>query len=133
MIISIAQKQSWLEVFDSVMALYATFKDNPNVLRVRQAEYRQDEVAPEPLDFVIDVEIKAKRELNSSSAYRAFLSMANSEQYRELPVTMKVVLGRVWNDYSLGVDGAYRRLYYITKQDNMRGALKGATNGATQS
>lgn len=123
--ISITQKQRWLEVFDAAMALYCTFKDNPNVLRVKMAEYRQEEVAAEPLDFCIDIDIKAKRALNDSYLYSMFMNMANSEQYHKLPEPMKVILGRAWLDNSLSVEGHYARLYYKTKNEQIRRVLQG--------
>lgn len=128
--ISITQKQRWLETFDAAMALYATFKDNPNVLKVKRAEMRGGEIEAIPLDFIIDIETKAKRGLHDGYLYEMFLKMANSDQCYKMTEPMKVILGRIWLDYGLGVEGTYARLYYKTKNEQIRRVLQGEHNVA---
>jgi hypothetical protein len=121
--IEVTQKQSQMEAFDNVVALYSILKANMASLRVKQAMYRQDEVAAEPLDFVIDVEIKVKR-LVGQQFYDMFLRAVFNENTEILSETLREALGRTFTEYGLGPDGAYRRLYYSVKNDQIRSYLK---------
>ena len=119
----VTQKQSWMETFDNVVALYSLLKTNSMSLRVKQAMYRQDEVAAEPLDFIIDVEIKVKRAVGQRF-YDIFLRAVYNENTEILSETLREALGRTFVAYGLGPDGAYARLYYKIKNDQIRSYMR---------
>jgi hypothetical protein len=117
------QKQSLLDEFNSVCALYAILKTNSSSLRVKQAVYRQGEVSAEPLDFLIDVEIKTKRAIGQQF-YDLFLRAVYNENLDILPEYLREALGKAWQEWGLGVEGAYRTLYFNAKNSQMREALR---------
>lgn len=122
------QKKRNLESFDTVVALYSLLKANSTSLRVKQAVYRQDEVEAQPLDFIIDVEVKVKRAVGQQF-YEIFLRAIYNENTEILSRYLRETLGRTFLEYGLTPDGAYRRLYYNTKNDQVRSYLKGMGNG----
>jgi hypothetical protein len=126
--IEVTQKQSQMEAFDNVVALYSLLKANSTSLRVKQAVYRQDEVEAQPLDFLIDVEVKVKRAVGQQF-YEVFLRAVYNENTEILSETLRERLGGVFIEYGLTPDGAYRRLYYSVKNDQVRSYLKGVGNG----
>lgn len=107
------------EIYLEVMALYTAIKDTPGILRVQRAEMRQGEVKALPIDFIIDVELKAKRAI----VYGPFAQsewaevMAEPNKYEGVSEFTRRALGRTFNEYGLGVDGAYRMLYWRTKNN----------------
>jgi hypothetical protein len=118
--VSLEQKRIWMDVFNSVLALYMTLRENPQMLRVKPVECKCGEVKDLPLDFIIDVEQKASRKLDINH-YRMFLRVAQTGgDYFVFPEYMKLDLGEVWWDNGLGVDGAYARLYFKIKNDQER-------------
>jgi hypothetical protein len=117
-------KRGWMEAFNCVAALYSVLKANSSTLRTKQVVYRSDEVPAEPLDFVLDVEIKTKR-LLGEAIYQVFLRAVYNEQLDILPEYTREALGRHWVSYGLGPEGAYRRLYYQVKNEQIRSFLKG--------
>ena|SRR5271166_6546012 len=116
-------KQSLLEEFNSVCALYAVLKANSSALRVKQAVYRQGEVVAESLDFVIDVELKTKRAIGQQF-YDLFLRAVYNENLDLLPEYLREALGKAYREWGLGVEGAYRTLYFNAKNNQMREALR---------
>ncbi len=112
-------------VFLEVMALFAAIKDTPGVLKVRRAEMRQGEVRSEPIDFCIDVELKAKRAImaqfdpyNPTRIFNEwFKVLDNPENYLTLPMDIREVIGREFELCGLGVDGAYKLLYWRVKNN----------------
>ena len=119
----VAQKSDLLETFGSVVALYSVLKANSMSLRVKQAVYRADEVESLPIDFLIDVELKTKR-LVGQQFYDMFLRSVFNENTEILSEALREALGRTFTEYGLGPDGAYRRLYYSVKNDQIRSYLK---------
>jgi hypothetical protein len=117
------QKERNMEAFNSVVALYSVLKPNIMSLRVKQAIYRADEVAAEPVDFLIDVELKTKR-LVGQRFYDIFLRAVLNENLEILSETLREALGRTFVEYGLGPDGAYARLYYKIKNDQIRSYMK---------
>lgn len=106
--------------YQETMALYAAIKDTPGIMRVRRAEMRQGEVQAEPIDFVIDVELKARRALQQDIdpvyAVAEWLRILDApEQYATLPVAIREEIGNEFLSCGLGVDGAYRMLYWRVK------------------
>ena len=112
-----------MEAFNSVVALYSVLKPNIMSLRVKQAIYRADEVAAEPVDFLIDVELKTKR-LVGQRFYDIFLRAVLNENLEILSETLREALGRTFVEYGLGPDGAYARLYYRIKNDQIRSYMR---------
>jgi hypothetical protein len=54
--------------------------------------------------------------------------LAEVSEVRLLPDAAKLLLGKVWTEYGLGVEGSYRRLYYNTKNEQIRNYMKGKIN-----
>lgn len=125
------QKQRWFEEFSVVSALYQVFNEGRESLRTKQAIYRCDEVEGLPLDFLFDVELKAKRVL-PGPLYYMFLRLASSGNLAVLPDAAKILLGKVWEEFGLGVEGSYRTLYFKTKNDQVRNFLKGLNGNITE-
>jgi len=117
-------KQSWMEAFNAVTALYSILKSNSMSLRVKQVVYRADEAECLPIDFIIDIETKAKRTVGQRF-YDMFLRAVYNENLELLSETLREALGRTFLEYGLGPDGAYRRLYYKNKNDQVRSYMKG--------
>ena len=117
------------ENFNNVVALYTALKHDTSSLRIKQAIYRADEVQAQPLDFVLDIEIKAKR-LLGQTIYDLFLRSVFNDNLELMPEYMRETLGREWISYGLGPDGTYRRLYYTVKNEQVRSFLKERDNGA---
>lgn len=123
-----AQKREWLSMFSDVTALYQVFNESRDTHRTKRAEYRCDEVPALPIDFLMDVELKAKRVL-PADIYDMFLRLTSLGQLSLLPQPAQILLGRVWKEYGLGVEGSYSKLYFKTKNDQVRNFLKEANNG----
>ena len=122
------QKERNLEAFASTVALYSVLKTNSMSLRVKQVVYRADEAEALPVDFLIDVELKARRAVGQRF-YDMFQRAVYNENTEVLPEHMREALGRTFLEYGLGPDGAYARLYYKVKNDQVRSYMKGVTNG----
>ena len=122
------QKERNLEAFASTVALYSVLKTNSMSLRVKQVVYRADEAEALPVDFLIDVELKARRAVGQRF-YDMFQRAVYNENPEVLSETVREALGRTFLEYGLGPDGAYARLYYKVKNDQVRSYMKGVTNG----
>jgi hypothetical protein len=122
------QKAEALESFSSVMALYQALRGNPSALRVRRVATKGGEVVAEAIDFLIDIELKAGRVL-SYSDYFQWLRLADTENYNLVPEENQIALGRIWIEYGMGVEGAYRMLYFKEKNAQYRSYMKGKLNG----
>ena len=122
------KKRGWLEEFATVSALYQVFSEGRNSLRTKRAEYRCDEVAALPIDFLMDVDLKARRVL-PEPLYQMFLRLAAMGNLDVLPEAAKLLLGKVWFEYGLGVEGSYKTLYFRTKNEQIRSMLKEIFNG----
>jgi hypothetical protein len=129
MLITEQFKRSWIEEFNNVTALYDTFIQQRSTLRGKRAEYNGYEVEALPIDFVADVEIKAKRAL-PEDLNLMFLRLAEGGNLELLPQAAKLILGKAFKEYGLGVDGSYSRLYYTTKNEQVRNFLKERVYGA---
>ena len=111
--------------FGEVMALYSAIKDTPGILRVQRAEMRQGEVKSLPIDFIIDVELKAKRViLNQYDPYNPthilnewYKLLDKPDQYPQMPLALREEFGREFDLNGLGVDGDYRMLYWRIKNN----------------
>jgi hypothetical protein len=103
-------KRRMIKEFNAVTALYTMLKSNPTALRAKQVLYRSGEIDPLPIDFAIDVEIKAKR-LLGAPIYLVFLRAVFNENLEIMPEYVREALGREWLSYGLGPDGAYRKLF----------------------
>jgi hypothetical protein len=112
------------EAYLAAMALYEVLSSMQN-LRVKRAEMRQGEVAAEPIDFLCDVDIKAARALQDDVyAYAYWLNvLADPSSYERMPEAIRQTLGRAFLENNMGVDGAYKALYFRTKNQADREAL----------
>ena len=155
----VTQKRDYLEEFDCVAALYSILKSNSKAMRVNKVEttlvdrswknrycaggvalpwwYKQYEEAFEDedveiklerLDFIIDVEIKVKRTVGQQF-YDIFIRAVFNENLEILSETLREVLGKTFREHGLGPDGAYARLYYDIKNEQVRSYMKGRNNG----
>ena len=114
------QKERDMEAFNNVVALYTDLKNTS--LRVKQATIKADELEAQPIDFVIDVELKAKR-LLGEPIYNLFLRAVFNENLDLLPESTREALGENWISYGLGPDGTYRKLYFRIKNEQIRSFL----------
>jgi hypothetical protein len=102
------------QTFDRVMALY-TALHSINTLRVHRAQLNlKGEVTAEPIDFVCDVDIKAKR--------------AGSDMYAlmhadDVDKNLKVRLGRAFLFGGLDVDGDYKTVYFRVKNASAHNSM----------
>jgi hypothetical protein len=126
--IAAQNEQPWMETFSAVTALYYVLRANPAALRVKQSVYRADEVSAEPLDYVLDVEIKTKRALGEWY-YQMFLRAVHDEHTDILPIYMREMLGRLFKEYRLGPDGPYAKLFFDVKNAQVRSFMKEAKSG----
>jgi hypothetical protein len=118
-------KTKFEHVFESVQALYAVVKSaqQDHGLPVRRATLRSNgEVIAESIDFLCDVELKAKRILPPV----VFVMFSEG---LDIPFWWKSALGRVFNDCRLGVGGDYKSLYYHVKQVMRGQTLSGVEFG----
>jgi len=105
-------------VYDNVMALYAALKDGR--LDVRRAEFKHGEVAAEPVDFLADVEIKARRHLTITEYILWSVVLTNPEQYKFVPEKIRQTMGRVFQQNRLDLAGDYKKLYFKVKNQQLR-------------
>jgi hypothetical protein len=116
----VTDREKWKEGFQNVMALYCILKE-PGTLRVKRAELKQGQVKPEPLDFLIDVEIKATRALTdpySEDMWENVLDDPNS--YADLPLPIQHILGEAFLKGHLGPESDYKFLYFKVRNDQVR-------------
>ena len=70
----LVEETTFRDTFLNVMTLYGVLKAQPS-LSIHRAELRQGEVTAEGVDFLADVEIKAKRVLNPTQ-FRLLMKFA---------------------------------------------------------
>lgn len=107
------------DVYSNVFALYTVLKSQGRPLSIRRAELKQGEVVAEAIDFISDVEIKAKRILNQTQ-YRLLMKFAAEEKYDSAPKIIKQQLGLLFLRSDMNYDGAYRVLYYRAKNNQLQ-------------
>lgn len=98
--------QEWLEptparsVYETVTSLYAHYRHSDTNLRLRHAtRIRCGEVEDDPLDFVLDVEIKARRALGFSRAYALWDRLGKDEESAKLvPSKAQDELSMAWKN-----------------------------------
>lgn len=103
----------WDMVYREVMALYTALVDSQD-FKVRRAEMKQGEVKAEPIDFVMDVDLKASRYLNSTGNGILWGIVMQQPEYK-LPLNLREGLGEVFFLSNLGIEGHYKTLYFRTK------------------
>ena len=106
------------DTFVNVMTLYGVLKAQPSQ-SVRRAELRQGEVTAEAVDFMADVEIKAKRLLNPTQ-YRLLMKFVETERIESIPREIQNNLGLMFLRSNLNFDGDYRVLYYRAKNNRLQ-------------
>lgn len=106
------------DVFSNVMALYCVLKNENRPQSIRRAELKQGEVTAEPIDFIADVEVKAKRILTPDQ-YRRLMSLTSQDRYNEVPPKYKQALGVLFLRSAMNYDGDYRVLYFRAKNNQL--------------
>jgi hypothetical protein len=106
---------AYRDCFLNVSALYSVLKGTPQQ-GVRRAELKQGGVIAEAIDFLADVEVKAKRAL-SPLYYKVYLQLALDGNYELLPIDLQCALGQAFG--ALNYDGDYRALYYRAKNNQL--------------
>lgn len=122
-----SDKSKYEHVFESVQALYSVVKEAQQDygLPMRRATLRSNgEVAAESIDFLCDVELKARRIL-SPIMFNMFV------QGLEIPTWWKEVLGKHFKENRLGVGGDYKALYFHVKRVMRGQTLSGIEFGAS--
>jgi len=121
-------EREYLDIFNTVFALYSTLNDGRDSLHAKHAQIQADgEVAAEALDFLLDVEMKitaAFPYMESQIATR----MIKAGNHGLLRDDQKLHLGKVFFEFGLGPEGAYRKLFFKIVNDQARQARKGVTN-----
>jgi hypothetical protein len=108
----IDKSEKYKRVFEDVRALYLVVREaqEERGLPLRRAAIRSNgEVAAEAIDFLCDVELKAKRVLPPVEFDMLQLGL-------EITSGSKSALGEVFLKCKLGVSGDYKSLYFHTKQ-----------------
>ena len=106
------------DVFQNVLTLYTVLKAQPSQ-SIRRAELRQGEVTAEAVDFIADVEIKAKRALTPAQ-YRLLMISVSNEALENVPRDVQQQLGLMFLRSKLNFDGDYRVLYYKAKNNRLQ-------------
>lgn len=110
------------------MALYAALRD-AGEFQVRRADMKQGEVKAEPMDFCIDVEVKARRALGADTTYTPdnpivpdyyaigewIAVLTAPATYAQVSIKTRELLGLVFEKARLGIDGDYRTLFFRVK------------------
>ena len=107
------------DIFSNVSALYYILKSGDTSRVLKRAEMKQGRVASEPVDFLADYEIKAKRVLNPTQ-YRLLLRYASEGTYERVPKSLKQLLGKTFLQNDLNFDGAYKSLYWQAKNNRLQ-------------
>lgn len=119
-------------VFRNVSALYATLIEGRNQMRVRRVELNMNnEVSAEPLDFLCDVESKAKRTL-SPRQYTLFQCFAKASATQLTSLEVQLALGEIWYKTGLDLDGTYASLYFRIKNAQARESMKARIENGTR-
>lgn len=113
-----AELLGYEDVFSNVMALYCALKNESRPQSIRRAELKQGEVTAEPIDFIADVEVKAKRVLTADQ-FRRLMSLAEKDRYHEVPPKYKQQLGLLFLRSKMNYDGDYRVLYFRAKNNKL--------------
>lgn len=119
---SFQEKNELLEfedVYDNVMTLYTTLKESPRPKSIRRAELKQGEVSAEVIDFLADVDIKAKRIL-APAQYIVFTRLAEEGKHNCLPQVLRQSLGLAFLRSNLNYNGDYRVLYFRAKNNRLQ-------------
>lgn len=113
-----AEEMTFRDTYMNVMTLYAVLKAQPSQ-SIHRAELRQGEVTAEAVDFMADVEIKAKRIL-SPAQYSLLMSHVAEERIDSVPKDVQEQLGLMFLRSKLNYDGDYRVLYYKAKNNRLQ-------------
>lgn len=112
------ETQLYQDTFLNTMALFTALKDQPS-RGVRRAQLNaHGEVDPEIIDFLSDVEIKAKRTLPPYD-YARLMRLVSLDKYQEAPLDLQNELGQVLLRNDLGCGGHYRVLYFRAKNNQL--------------
>lgn len=104
--------EKYQRIFNDVLSLYLVIREaqEERGLPLRRAAVRSNgEVAAESIDFLCDVELKAKRVLPS-------IQFEMFKQGLELPLHSQIDLGETFLKCKLGMTGDYKALYFHIRQ-----------------
>jgi len=102
------------------MALYCLLRE-PSITRIRRAELKQGEVKAEPVDFMLDIEIKATKALNDPFSEDMWENVLDDpESYPDLPEPIQMLLGKAFIDGHLDSESDYRMLYFKIRNEQVR-------------
>lgn len=119
----ISLQDEYLLTFKLVSNLYSYFVEGGQRLVAMAARQRGASVLASPLDFKIDVDLKAARAGLSPIDYSEWLRLGpDPEGFEHLPERMKIALGRTWHLGGLHKDGAYSSLFHNAEKSNARAA-----------
>jgi hypothetical protein len=106
------------EAYLNAMALYAALKD-ANDFRVRRAEIRQGGVPAEPIDFVCDVEYRAKQAVLRNPRLQPMwqILLRDPWDYESMPEQYREEIGQEFLTGNLGIEGDYKVLYFRVKNN----------------
>lgn len=111
-------------VFQDVMALYTAL--HTSHLSVKRAKLNlRNQVNAEPIDFICDVEIKAKRALSWAEWTWFERTSATPDGYTVLPRHLKQLLGKAFKEGGLHIDGDYKTLYFLAKNAHADSSSEG--------
>jgi len=106
-----------VDVYRNVVSLYGILQGRRHHLRIRRAALNlRGEVKAEPIDFIADVELKAKRILEPVE-FEMFQRLVLQGEPELLPPGLQRDLGEIWNRYGLNFDGPYSSLFFQVKNE----------------
>jgi hypothetical protein len=108
-------------IYENTMSLYAALKDTS--FDLRRAEYKNNGVAAVPIDFICDIEIKARRYLSTAQYPLWAVVLIDPESYKYVPERIRQTLGRVFEQNKLDMSGDYKKLYFMVKNQKLREEL----------
>jgi hypothetical protein len=112
------ETQAFQDAYLNVLALYTALKGSTCGVPKWSITGK---VRPEKIDFLADVEIKAKRALTDHPGYyQMLMNLVDRDIYQQFPVDLQSKLGQVFKRNDLDVDGDYRILYYRAKNNQLQ-------------
>lgn len=106
------------DCYHEVMALFLALREVGG-FSLHRAEMKGGECRAEPIDFMADVEIKAKRALSNDRYALGEWEMVlrDPSKYPMVSPVTREKLGRTFEAHDLDVSGAYRMLYFKVKNN----------------
>lgn len=106
------------EVYRNVVMLYGILLERRENLSIRRATLNlKGQVKAEPIDFICDIELKARRIL-APKEFEVFRKLVKNGKPELLPMIDQIDLGKLWNSNDLNFDGPYGGLYFAAKNEH---------------